>query len=426
MASIIKLTDKHRTLPWRAKVKGKVRMFAAKDEAHRWATEYDRTIRLTGLPPTIEELRRHTVQEIVQRYLDEKTPLKGSAANETITLKKFLRRDICSLSLASIDKPDAYKYVDQRLKETWRGKPITPRTVRREINCIQHIFEVAREEWGFKNLNNPFRVKIKGSMYRRKRRLIPGEMEKLEMACGGCKGLNREYILSAIYLAIETGMRLQEIFNLTWRDVDLKRRRIEIRKSKTDHVSEYDGRTIVMSVAARALLTMLRVKLIGNFKYREANRIFPMTREAFKQSWADVVRRAEIDDLHFHDLRREAGSRFDEAGLTKVEHDLMMGHANKDMRSLYIHADLKSIQDKLDRHKFGGQTWDEMEKQVLANRTTPQKLFDECLKRAVEFWGERLESERPITLSEALENSRAEMSARLRGGASGSSIMVLK
>ncbi|MGA8614234.1 MAG: site-specific integrase [Xanthobacteraceae bacterium] len=348
MPSILKLKDKPRTLPWRAKVKGgKVRMFASKDEAARWANEYERTLRLTGLPPTIDELRKHTVRELVERYLKEKTPLKGCAVSETTVLKKFLKRDICSVSLATIKKADAYRYRDDRLKEAWRGKPITPRTVRREVNTLQHIFATAKEEWGFENLENPFRIKIERSTYKRKRRLKDGELEELEVACGDCRGLNKEYVLLAIYLAIETGMRLQEIFNLTWRDVDVKNRRIEITKSKTDHVTGHEGRTIVMNIPARGLLAVLRVQLIGNFRYSKEDRIFPMTREAFKQSWADVVKRAGITDLHFHDLRREAGSRFDEAGLTRGEHDLMMGHANKDMASLYVYADLKSIQDKL-------------------------------------------------------------------------------
>ncbi len=42
----------------------------------------------------------------------------------------------------------------------------------------------------------------------------------------------------------------------------------------------------------------------------------------------------------------------------------MMGHTNRDM---YIHANLKSIQDKLDRFQLGGKTLEEHEADVLAN-----------------------------------------------------------
>lgn len=418
MASILKLTDKPRTLPWRAKVKGgKVRYFRTKDEAEFWATEYERTLRLTGLPPTVEKLQRHTVGELVEKYLTEKTPLKGSAVSETTVLEKFLKRDIARLSLASVKKADAYQYRDERLKDTWRDKPITPRTVRREINTLHHVFAIAKEEWGYENLENPFdKLKIANDEYGRERRLEAGELQKLEQACNDCRGLNRDYVRLAIYLAIQTGMRLQEIFNLTWQDVDIDHRRIRITKSKTDHVSKYKGRTIVMSADAELLLSFLQMTLMGSFRFNLDDHIFPMTRDAFKQSWADVVKRAGIKDLHFHDLRHEAGSRFDEAGLTHAEHGLMMGHGKRTMRDRYSHGTLQSIQDKLDRHKFDGKTWAEVKKELEIGEDAPawQKDVKEVIKRGFEIWTERVEAGKRLTLPEALIKAKEEMKAKLQ------------
>jgi integrase len=337
-------------------------MFKSRKEAEHWADENERSIRMAGLPLTIDALKKKTVRDIVERYLKEKTPDKGSAGSEELVLKRLLQRDISYLSLASVSgqKKYAYGYVFDRLREDWKGKPITPRTVRREVNSIQHVFEVAKEEWGYTNLVNPFRnIHIKGSMHRRKRRLEKGELQRLEEACKECRGLNKVYVPLAIYFAVCTGMRLQEIFNLTWGDFNFDTRRIEIQKSKTDYLSEYEGRTIILPLMPIYYLGHL-VLFLGRKNITKDARIFPMTKEAFKQSFADVVKRAGINPtgeerkrLTFHDLRREAGSKFDEAGLTKGEHDLMMGHANRDMTSLYIHADLETIRQKLDRYQLG-------------------------------------------------------------------------
>jgi integrase len=268
-----------------------------------------------------------------------------------------------------VSKQDAYKYINERLKETWQGKPITARTVRRELNSIQHVFEVAKEEWGFSNLVNPFReINIKGSSHRRKRRLLDGELERLEDACDECRGLNKYYVRLAFQLAIETGMRLQEIFNLTWGDIDVKKRRIEIRRSKTDHISEYQGRTIVLPLVAGFLLGRVALALDKMGTFDLDHRIFPMTADAFKQSWSDVRKRAGIPDLHFHDLRREAGSWFHQAGPTKPEQDRMMGHANRDISMVYIDVDLQSIQDKLDRYRLQGKTFEEAYAQAIGKR----------------------------------------------------------
>ena len=170
-----------------------------------------------------------------------------------------------------------------------------------------------------------------------------------------CRGGNKVYVQLAIVLAVQTGMRLQEIFNLRVDDVGLtsmaefEKRRIIIRKSKTDYKTGLQGRTIVMSVGARAILMSLAKHFVEDNQKPHRLELFPMTKEAFKRAWLGVVRRAGINDITFHDLRHEAGSRFDELGLTKAEHDLMMGHKSRDITSLYIHADLKRIQEKLDK-----------------------------------------------------------------------------
>lgn len=371
--AILKLKDKPRSKPYRVRVAGQVKMFRTLEQAKRWERFCEDTVLMTGLPPTIEELKRHTVGDLVDRYLKEKTPHKGSAVNERTVLKKFRKRSICSLSLAAVKKEHAAKYRDERLQETWRKKPITPRTVRREVNTLHHIFVVAREEWGFENLKNPFDgLTIRGSMYRRTRQLNPGELDRLLDASKRCLGLNKFYVPLAILLAIDTGMRLQEIFNLRVSDINPIERTIVIRKSKTDHLQDHPGRTIVLPVAALLLFSNLVQKLAKDFGADQTVRfaIFPLTQRAFQQAWADTVKRADVKDLHFHDLRREAGSRFEDAGLTGGERDLMLGHSSKDMRSLYSRGTLKSIQDKLDKSVFNGKTWNEVKAEIDARTWT--------------------------------------------------------
>ncbi|MGH6715745.1 MAG: hypothetical protein ACREDC_06085, partial [Bradyrhizobium sp.] len=196
MAHIKRMTDKPRKLPWRAQVKRKghptmVKMFLTREQAQRWANAQESSILEAGLPLTIKQLEKHTVGDIVRRYLDEITPRKGCSVSETAVLKALLRRDIARKSLAYVKKADAYTYLDERLRETWNGRNIAPSTVRRECNSIQHVFEVAREQWEFENLANPFRgIRIRGSLRRRKRRLEEGELEKLDKACERCRGLN--------------------------------------------------------------------------------------------------------------------------------------------------------------------------------------------------------------------------------------------
>ena len=109
-------------------------------------------------------------------------------------------------------------------------------------------------------------------------------------------------------------------------------------------------------------------------------RIFPMSEKAFTQSWSDALKRAGIENLHFHDLRREANTRFIKAGLTPEERNLMLRHADKSMNATYVGRNflLNGIQDKLDRFVLDGLTLEEAieknEKIDFGDFTLPVRL----------------------------------------------------
>ncbi len=53
--------------------------------------------------------------------------------------------------------------------------------------------------------------------------------------------------------------------------------------------------------------------------------------------WNQVLERAEIQNLHFHDLRHEATSRFVEAGLSDQQVSSITGHKSMQMLRRYTH-----------------------------------------------------------------------------------------
>ncbi len=89
-----------------------------------------------------------------------------------------------------------------------------------------------------------------------------GELERILEACKHCLEPNSYFVPLAIHLAIDTGLRRQEIFNLMWSDIDDANRRIRIRKSKTDKATGNVGATIVLPAKAKALLITLVMALI--------------------------------------------------------------------------------------------------------------------------------------------------------------------
>ena len=66
-----------------------------------------------------------------------------------------------------------------------------------------------------------------------------------------------------------------------------------------------------------------------------------------KTAWESACKRAGINGLHFHDLRREAGSGWHEAGVPLVQIQVWLGHSNIVQTSTYRAASLAGTDEAL-------------------------------------------------------------------------------
>mgnify|MGYP001051420067 CR=1 FL=1 len=74
---------------------------------------------------------------------------------------------------------------------------------------------------------------------------------------------------------------------------------------------------------------------------------FAMTTSAFEQTWRRVLKRADVSNLKFHDLRHEAVSRFFEIGLNIIEVSTISGHKELSMLKRYTHLSADSLVGRL-------------------------------------------------------------------------------
>jgi integrase len=328
MPSIRKRNDK-----WQVQVRIKdappvSKSFTLKQDAERWAREMEAQAQRGALPVNRKALDGMTLGCLVRRYKREVVPSKKGVEIERIILDAFLRHPICQKKLSNLTPADFAAYRDQRLGE------ITAKSLKRQLSPIHNMFEVARDEWGLPLRENPLdKVKLKAVDNRRERRLKEGELERIFEAA---KSRKNPYIIPIILFALETAMRRGEILALRWDDVDLKRSCVTVREAKNGY-----SRTIPLTPAACALVR-------GIPGERESKqRVFPTSANAVRLSWQRITKRAGIEDLHFHDLRHEAISRFFELGLTVPEVASISGHRDARMLLRYAHANVASIGHKL-------------------------------------------------------------------------------
>ncbi|WP_425265677.1 site-specific integrase [Terrihabitans rhizophilus] len=190
-------------------------------------------------------------------------------------------------------------------------------------------------EWGVSLNANPLSsVRNPRADPSRTRRLESGEWHRLERALASCRN---PLVPLVARFALATGMRRGEILSLRWFDVDRSKHLAHLRMTKNGQ-----PRTVPLSLEAMQVLEEARLRTDPL-----DDRVFSTSAEAVKLSWKRAVKRGDLDDLRFHDLRHEAISRFFEKGLSLPEVALISGHKDPRMLFRYTHLKAELIVSKL-------------------------------------------------------------------------------
>jgi integrase len=226
---------------------------------------------------------------------------------------------MAALTLDRITPAILAKFRDGRLNA------VGAQTVRHDLNLLHHVFKIALQEWDVPLNRNPMGGIRKPPQPRaRERRLNDGEFGRLQSTA---QRLGHATAAAIIGFAVETGMRKAEILLMQWDHVDQERRLLHIPETKNGL-----PRTIPLSPRA--------VELIRSMQGKDDRRVFAVSVPWLRYAWDRLVSAAGIGDLHFHDLRHEAISRFFEKGLSVPEVALISGH--RDVRQLFRYTHLRA------------------------------------------------------------------------------------
>lgn len=325
MASIRKRIDKWHVQVRRTGHPSKTRSFTHKADAEAWGRKTEREFDRREIGTDHRSLKLTTVGMLLERYLVEITPTKRGADAERYHLKALQRDPISKQVLVACTSGSVASFRDRRLKK------VRPATVRRELVILRHCFEVATRDWDYPNLSNPVaKIEMPSNGPARERRL---EEDELSALLAACRKSRVTYLKPAIGLALETGMRRGELLSIKWEDIDLTAALLTIPHTKNGH-----QRTIPLTSEA--------VKILSSLPAVD-DRVFQATPNAFRLAWSRLKRRADLQNLRFHDLRHEAISRFFELGLSVPEVALISGHRDPRMLFRYTHLKPELVVRKL-------------------------------------------------------------------------------
>lgn len=302
--------------------------FGRLTDAKRWVQQTETLIR-EGRYFKTAEAKRHTLGKTIDRYVSTILPRKPRTEKAQLPQLTWWKSNLGDYMLADVTPALIGIYRDKLSQSlTRRGKQPTPATINRYLAVLSHVFSVATREWGLCE-ENPLRKVSKMREPRgRVRFLSDEERDKLLQAC---KKSDSKFLHCIVVLALSTAARRMEVVGLKWTDVDLTRGIITLHETK-------NGERRVLPLTGYAL---------GLMKEHEAERpvscdyVFPS--KNFKRCvdirspWETALKRAEIIDFKFHDLRHSAASYLAMNGASLAEIAEVLGHKTLQMVKRYAH-----------------------------------------------------------------------------------------
>ena len=313
MSTIRKRDNKYQV---QVRVQGQIltKSFFKLTDARRWGIINENKILLGTELQTLN--KKLSLGDLINRYKLEITPLKKGCERENQRLNRLLKESIINKKVYVLNTSDFLEFKLKRIKD---GN----RTCAYDLALLHHIYNTAIKQWCYPIQHNPLsNIQKPRCNPPRERRLNDNEAKYI---------LNHQFknnnMNNIIELAIETGMRRSEILSIT-KD-DIKDNCIYLSDTKNNSPRKIPLTKKVKEIIKKSILP------------------YSISSNAVRLNWYRMTKRAGIVDLHFHDLRHEAISRFFEKGLSIPEVSLISGH--KDVRQLmrYTHLKIEGLINKL-------------------------------------------------------------------------------
>lgn len=338
MASIEKRVSGDGETSYRVKVRLKgfpvqSATFERLTDARKWAQQTESAIR-EGRHFKTTEAKRHTLAELIDRYCRDVLPSKPKIARDQTQQLAWWKEEIGSYALADVSPSLLAECRDKLGREiTVRNKPRSPASVVRYMAALSAAFTTAVKEWGWLE-DSPLRKVTKPREPRgRVRFLSDDERSRLLQAC---KESTNPYLYTVVVLALSTGMRQGEIMSLTWDDVDLNQGRAILHETK-------NGERRAVAITGHALELLRELSKVRRI---DCNLLFPGKQSGLQKvrkpmdlrtPWEAAVKKAELHDFKFHDLRHSAASYLAMNGASLAEIAEVLGHKTLAMVKRYAH-----------------------------------------------------------------------------------------
>lgn len=269
--------------------------------------------------------------ELMKKFLSEHSVINKKSSSLDMYLSKALvsyfgqyQIDQITPQLVSEYKVERVHCISQRT-----GRMISKSTINLELTLLKTTMNKA-VEWGYLDVN-PI---VKITLFKPTTRETILSMNELQKLTDSAPYPLKYFIM----VAINTGMRRNEILKLEWRRIDLNNRLIYIEETKTGN-----PRTVPLNEELTSMFSSLKAQ------QDESPYVFinPKTNRPYselKTAWNTLKRKLNIKNLRFHDLRHNfATHSLSQGGGNLRDLSEMLGHRQLSTTMRYSHAQTESM-----------------------------------------------------------------------------------
>ena len=204
-------------------------------------------------------------------------------------------------------------------------------TIRRYLATLSCLFSFAeRSGWLAQNPVLHFDKRGIPEAQPRTRFLSRDEYRRLLSCCG-------PRLRPLVEMAVETGMRLEELLSLRWEQLDLERREVRLVLTKSNR-----PRVVPLSDRGVAVLAA-RGGPLGSCPHVFINETTRDRYRTIRRAFRTACRRAGLENVRFHDLRHTFASWAVQSGGDLYGISRILGHTTLQMTTRYAHLSTQHL-----------------------------------------------------------------------------------
>lgn len=297
--------------------------FRKKEFARTWGINKVRDIDEQGL----NIKKSVSLGALLNMYFEDADLWAKTGRTKRYVIKMLMDCDISTVLSNELKTSDLIEHCKNR-----RGAGAGPATIYHDIAYLRSVMKKADPVWNisanYKVFEDAVPVLIEmglvGKSQKRTRRPTEGELEKLKiglkerMASRTNTKANIPF-LDILDFSILTCMRIGEVCALRWEDLNESHKTIIVRDRKDPR--KKSGNHMLVPLLAGSFDIVMNQKKLGDL-------IFPFNSRSVTAGFQRVRNSLGINDLRYHDLRREGASRLFEKGYSIEEVAQVTGHRN--------------------------------------------------------------------------------------------------